>query len=296
MDFRLRVFQSVAHNHSFTKASKELYISQPAISKHIQELEIKYKTPLFERKGNRIELTKAGSLLLIHTNKLLSAYQQLSFEMNLITNHYEGRLALGASTTIAQYVLPPLLSLFIQHFPDIQLSLINGNSREIEQALIDGKITLGLVEGNNKQNSLSYTPFLKDELVIITHINSTFAEYDEITFDELCTLPLVLREIGSGTLDVFESYLAANNLKLSKLNILMQLGSTESIKLFLENSDAIGVVSIKAITRELAAGKFKIIDVKGVTAERQFSFVKLQGQNGGLGDSFMQFVQLNASK
>jgi DNA-binding transcriptional LysR family regulator len=296
MDFRLRVFQCVAHNHSFTKASKELYISQPAISKHIQELELQYKTPLFERKGNRIELTKAGKLLLVHTNKLLSAYQQLSFEMNILTNHYAGRLVLGASTTIAQYLLPPLLSLFIQRFPDINLSLITGNSREIEQALIDGKITLGLVEGNIKQNSLTYTPFLKDELVIITHINSKFAHYDEITFEELCKLPLVLREIGSGTLDVFESYMASNNLKLSKFNILMQLGSTESIKLFLENSDAIGIISIKAITKELAAGQFKIIDVKGLTAERQFSFVRLQGQNGGLGDSFMQFIQLNASR
>lgn len=296
MDFRLRVFQSVAHNKSFTKASKELYISQPAISKHIQELELQFKTPLFVRKGNHIGLTKAGELLLVHANKLLAAYQQLSFEMNILTNNFSGRLALGASTTIAQYVLPPILSQFIQRFPDIQISLINGNSREIEQLVMEGKITLALVEGNSRQSNLNYTPFIKDELVIITHVNSTLAKYDEISFDELCKLPLVLRENGSGTLDVFESYLASNNLKLSSLNILMQLGSTESIKLFLENCDCLGIVSIRAVSKELAAGKFKIIDVKDCLLERKFSFVKQQGQSGGLEESFVRFVQLHTIK
>ena len=145
MDFRLKVFYSVATNLSFTKASKELFISQPAISKHIHELELKYKTPLFHRTGNRIELTPAGDLLLTHARKLLSLYRQLEFEMNLLTDNFTGELRLGASTTIAPYVLPPLLPSFMQKFPQMRLSLLNGNGRDIEEALLAGKISLGLL-------------------------------------------------------------------------------------------------------------------------------------------------------
>lgn len=295
MDFRLRVFQSVAQNLSFTKASKELFISQPAISKHIQELEIQYKTPLFERTGSKIRLTKAGELLLLHASQLLAGYRQLDFEMNLLTDHFSGRLSLGASTTIAQYVLPPVLSSFIRKFPDISVSLMNGNSREIEQALADGKIMLGLVEGTSRQNNMHYVPFMKDELVAVVHAGSSLAKFDEITIQQLCTLPLVLRENGSGTLEVLESVLAIHHIKLSALNILIQLGSTESIKLFLENSDCLGIVSVRAVNKELINGTLKIIDVTGFSAERMFSFVEMQGQNGGLEERFIRFARMNVS-
>lgn len=157
MDFRLKVFHSVATNLSFTKASKELFISQPAISKHIHELEVQYKTPLFDRVGSHIGLTHAGELLLSHTKQLLAAYRQMDFEMNLLTDNFAGELRLGASTTISQYVLPPVLASFIKKFPEIKVSLLNGNSRDIEQVLREGKITLGLVEGTAHQSTLHYT-------------------------------------------------------------------------------------------------------------------------------------------
>ena len=290
MDFRLKVFHSVATNLSFTKASKELFISQPAISKHVHELEIQYKTPLFDRVGSKIALTRAGELLLSHTNLLLSAYRQMDFEMNLLTDNLSGELHVGASTTIAQYVLPPVLSTFIRKFPDIRVSMLNGNSRDIEQALREGKITLGLVEGNARQHTLHYTPFMKDELVVVAHTGSSFARYDELTLDELCRLPLVLRENGSGTLDVLEDALARHQVKISQLNVVMQLGSTEGIKLFLENSDTLAIVSVRAVTRELMSGQLKVIDVTGFAAERMFSFVQLQGQSGGLEEKFIRYM------
>lgn len=233
MDFRLKVFHSVATNLSFTKASKELFISQPAISKHIHELEVQYKTPLFDRVGSRIGLTHAGELLLSHTKQLLAAYRQMDFEMNLLTDNFAGELRLGASTTISQYVLPPVLASFIKKFPEIKVSLLNGNSRDVEQALREGKITLGLVEGTVHQ------------------------------------------------------------IKLSQLNVLLQMGSTESIKLFLENSEALGIVSIRAVTRELMSGRLKVVEVEGFCAERMFTFAEPQGQNGGVEESFIRYACQN---
>lgn len=219
-DFRLKVFQSVAKNLSFTKASQELFVSQPAITKHIQELETCYQTRLFERQGSKISLTEAGELLLKHSEKILDDYKQLEYEMHLLHDEYIGELKLGASTTIAQYVLPPLLANFITKFPQINLSLINGNSRGVEVALQEHRIDLGLVEGIFRLPNLKYTAFLQDELVAVVHMRSKLAVADEILPEELPNIPLVLRERGSGTLDVFERALLQYNLKLSSLNVL----------------------------------------------------------------------------
>lgn len=294
MDYRLNVFVSVARNRSFTKASRELFISQPAITKHIQELEVQYKTPLFERSRNQVSLTQAGELLMSHATDILQKYKQLDFEMNMLTDHLSGQLHVGASTTIAQYVLPPVLASFIRKFPDIRVSLMNGNSGEIEQALTEGKISLGLVEGNARRPGLHYESFIKDELAVVTRTGNKHVRQDEISVEQFCMHPLVLRENGSGTLDVLESALLRHHVRLSSLNICVQLGSTESIKLFLQNSDCLGVVSVRAVREELTSGKLKVVDVRDLTMPRVFSFVLKQGQNGGLEERFIRFARMNA--
>ena len=163
-DFRLKVFSCVARNLSFTKASQELYISQPAITKHIHELETVYNTRLFERLGNKIQLTDSGKLLLEHCDKILDDYGKLEYEMNLLKNRLVGELRVGASTTISQYVLPPLLASFVDRFPDITLNLTSGNSTTIEKELQGHSIDIAIVEGNIKQPALKYTYFMVDEL------------------------------------------------------------------------------------------------------------------------------------
>ena len=245
---------------------------------------------LFDRQGSKISLTEAGELLLKHSEKILDDYKQLEYEMHLLHDEYIGELKLGASTTIAQYVLPPLLANFITKFPQINLSLINGNSRGVEVALQEHRIDLGLVEGIFRLPNLKYTAFLQDELVAVVHTRSKLAVADEILPEELPNIPLVLRERGSGTLDVFERALLQYNLKLSSLNVLMYLGSTESIKLFLEHTDCMGIVSIRSVHKELVVGTLKVVEIKGMPMQREFNFVQLQGQEGGLSQVFMRFA------
>ncbi|SHJ18949.1 LysR family transcriptional regulator [Bacteroides stercorirosoris] len=289
-DFRLKVFRSVAKNLSFTKASQELFVSQPAITKHIQELESTYQTRLFDRQGSKISLTEAGKLLLEHCDRILEDYKRLEYEMHLLNNEYMGELRLGASTTIAQYVLPPLLASFIKKFPQVNLSLMNGNSREVEVALQEHRIDLGLVEGVFRLPNLKYTTFLEDELVAVVRTKSKLFIADEIAPEELLNIPLVLRERGSGTLDVIERALLQHNIKLSSLHVLMYLGSTESIKLFLENTDCMGIISIRSICKELAAGTFRVVEIKAMSMLRDFCFVHQQGQESGLVQAFIQFA------
>lgn len=289
-DFRLKVFICVARNLSFTKASQELYISQPAITKHIHELETVYNTRLFERLGNKIQLTDSGKLLLEHCDKILDDYGKLEYEMNLLKNRFVGELRVGASTTISQYVLPPLLASFVDRFPDITLNLTSGNSTTIEKELQGHSIDIAIVEGNIKQPALKYTNFMDDELVLITKVGGKWKNLEEISVDKLKDIPLVLREIGSGTLDVIVNVLSNYNIRLSDLNIVMHLGSTESIKLYIENSDCMSIVSVRSIRRELNQERFRIVDIRDCVFNRNFNFVRLHGDDGGIPSLFMDYA------
>ena len=289
-DFRLKAFISVAKNLSFTKASKELYISQPAITRHIQELEAKYHIALFERMGNKIKLTRAGEILLEHSERIVEDYKRLEYDLHLLTNTYAGELRIGASTTIAQYVLPAVLAKFVDKFPDVKISLLNSNSRQIESALGEHRIDLGMVEGIQHTPNIKYTVFMQDELVAVVSNRSKLSQRDEISLYELPHIPLVLREQGSGTLDVLEAALLPYSIKLSCLNVQMFLGSTESIKRYLEHSDCMGIVSFRAIQQEVLEGKLKIIDFKECRIERNFSFIQQYVQDTGLAAAFIQFA------
>ena len=184
-----------------------------------------------------------------------------------------------------------MLGTFISKFPQVELSLLNGNTREMEAALQEHRIDLAMVEGVTRLPNLRYTPFLEDELVIVVRTGSRLPVDDEITPQRLARLPLVLRERGSGTLDVFERAMLQHNIKLSTLHVLMYLGSTESIKLFLEHTDCLGVVSIRSVSRELYAGRLRVVEVKGLEMKREFNFAQLQGQESGLSQVFMQFAR-----
>ena len=163
-DFRLKAFYSVAKNLSFTRAAKELFVSQPAITKHINELERQYSVRLFDRTGGKIMLTDAGRLMLEHCSRILDEYNRMEYDMNLLNERSSGHISIGASTTVAQYVLPQILAEFTERFPQIEVSLTNGNSRDIENALLNHDIDLGMVEGITHSAGLQYEPFLEDEL------------------------------------------------------------------------------------------------------------------------------------
>lgn len=259
-DFRLRVFIAAAKSLSFTRCAEQLYISQPAVSKHIGELESRYKAQLFERHGSRLVLTDAGRTLLAYAERITDEYRKLQYEMSLKTDREGGRLRLGASSTIAQYLLPRVLARFTVRFPDVRVSLISGNSQQIEQALARHDIDLGLVESASHHQGLHYMKFVPDELVLVADAAGAYGRCEEVTLDELRRMPLVLREQGSGTLEVIARYLADRGIRLSALRVVMQLGSTESIKSFILNSDTVAIVSVMSVFEELRSGKMRVIE------------------------------------
>lgn len=290
MDFRLKVFYAVANRLSFTKAATELFITQPAVSKHIQELEEEYKIKLFDRNGNKISLTQAGQLLLSHTNKIFEIYRAIDFDMSSLINRQRGLLRIGASTTISQYIIPPLLAHFHQKLKEVKVNLRNGNTEQIEKALLNKEIEIGIVEGQSKNKAIKYTPFLKDELVLVCNSKNPLACKTEISKEDLLTMSFLMREQGSGTLEVIEYALKPLNINLSQLVIEMELGSTESIKSYLMNSDCVAFISIHAIAKELKNQELVILDIRNLIIERHFYIISLQGKTDALSELFINSV------
>lgn len=291
LDFRLMVFQSVARNLSFTKAANELFITQPAISKHIKELESEFGVKLFDRVGNKIHLTKAGDTLLSYAAPILSLHQEVKFKLSLLSGDLEGNLRIGASTTIAQYVISPVLAKFHERHPDIRLSLLNGNTEYIEKQLLNNEIDLGIVEGEPTNSDIQYAPFLNDELIVFTSSQNRIIT-NPVSHEEFIKLPLVLRERGSGTLEIIEKRLKLHQISPKQLNVLLFLGSTEAIKSYVKTGSGVGIVSKFAIEQELSNNIFRQLIIPELKFDRQFYFISPKGPEPlGLSKIFLNFVK-----
>ena len=280
-DFRLRVFAAVARHLSFTKAGQELFISQPAVTKHIRELEAQYGQRLLARNGSKVLLTEAGRLLLGHAEAVAASAQALDEQLHGLRDPEEaaGRLRLGASTTLSQYVLPAWLPAFQARYPRVQLSLLNVNSERIAEALPRGELDLGFVEGRSHSRDLHYELLLPDELVAVRRATPAGPPPTPLPLADALAHPLVLRERGSGTLEVLEFALRERKIKLSSLRVACYLSSTEAIKGYLEAAPAaLGFVSRQALKRELAAGLLEVVPIAGLALPRQFEAVWVQGQ------------------
>ena len=289
-DFRLKVFFTAAQHLNFTKAAAALYISQPAISKNIIELEKKLCVSLFDRKGNNLELTAEGQILFKYAKEIFILYNKASQEILDLQQTTVGSMELGASTTISQYILPPLLATFLNEHPNYIIKMTQFNTRSIEEMLIDRTIDLAVTEGITDNRALRYIPFMKDELVLVTNTcNPMLRTLNSNCLDTLYELPLVLREKGSGTRTVIENNLKNLNINLANLKTEIILGSTESIKMYIQYRNTFAFLSIHSIQKELIQGQLKIVDIKGLQIERFFYFTHLYGGLTGIPNKFLHY-------
>ena len=289
-EFRLRVFVTAARTLSFSKCAAALNITQPAVSRHIGEMEARYGMPLFTRGTSGVALTKAGGLLLSHAEGLLSAYQKMDYDMELLSQTSQGRLSIGASTTIAMYLLPPVLASFMELSGGVEVSMLSGNSENVEQWLRDGTVDIGFVENASRRPWLHYEPLMADELVLVAGTQGRYGTLESVTPEELRGLPLVLREKGSGTREIIERALGQHGLRVADLRVVIELSSTEAIKAFVRSSDTLAIVSVIALHRELADGSLRIVDIDGVDMPREFATVVRPGEFSGLNERFHHFI------
>jgi DNA-binding transcriptional LysR family regulator len=289
-----QVFLAVASNLSFSKAAQVLLITQPAVSKHIKVLEDQYKLPLFERRGASILLTQAGKILYDHLVKASDIQRKIEYDLSTLSNisNAAGHLRLGASTTIALYILPSILSNFQQEFTNVAIQLVNRNSEYILNALLNHEVDLGIIEVENKLTTVSYQHFMSDEVIPVCSSKSPLAG-KTLTIEQLTKTPLALRERGSGTLDALLKSLSEHDVKASDLHIKIRLGGTEALKNFLRADQCLGFMPKPSIVRELAEGELVEVPVKGLKIKRDFFFIRRKGtDDDGLTSSFIQFASI----
>jgi len=267
-NFRLKVFRTVAEHLNFRKAAEQLFLTQPAITLQVKALEDDLGIRLFDRAANRVSLTPQGSLLLDYAKKIATLVSQAEQELGGKDGKLSGELSLGASTTIAQYLLPRLLRAFLDENPHVQLSIRTGNTDEIVQLLLEDKLAIGLVEGPARDRGIRAEPFMQDGLVLIT---PPAFEADHLSRDQFVASRLLMREHGSGSRHVVEIALEKAGFKLKSFKNVMNLDFTEAIKSAVEAGLGIGFVSRWAISKELALDALKVAEVAGLRVVRHFS-------------------------
>ena len=290
MKNQLKIFIKVAQHLSFTLASKELNLSQPAVSKNISKLEEQYNTNFFSRSRNAISLTNEGKVFLDYAYRITSLYEEL--ENSFLLNQTDTRLnfELGLSTTIATYIMPKVLAKIQQNTKNIQFNVTSSNTSDIERKILNKSLDFGIVEGKTSNQILTYTTFIKDEIVLVTSANNHQRKVS-ITPNALTKVPFVSREMGSGTRDIIEEVLAKN--KIESLNSVITLNSTEAIEQYLYHSNAYALLSIHAVTEKLTQNKLRIVDIKGLNFEREFYFVHRTGYQSKKMDLLRQLINTN---
>lgn len=291
-NFRLRVFRAVAERLNFTRAAEALFLTQPAVTRHVQGLEADLGVTLFDRTGGRIRLTSAGEMLLDYARRLAALAADAEQAVSALRGDVAGLLALGASTTIAQYVLPRLLGEFMAQHHAVQLSVLSANTDAIAGALAERRLALGLIEGPADRADLKVEPFMDDELLTIVPRTHEWAGAVDVPVSALAAAPLIMRERGSGTRRVVERALAQVGHPTAALRVVMELDSTEAIKSAVLAGLGVGFVSAWALPRERRLGTLAIVRVAGVTMHRQFQFIYPHGSEpDGPAGAFLRFAR-----
>jgi DNA-binding transcriptional LysR family regulator len=282
ISFSHRVFMEVAANLSFSKATQTLFITQPAISKHIKSMEDLYKVPLFERKGNSILLTEAGKKLNEYLLQATEIQRKAEYDLSVLSS-----LSLA---TIALYILPSILSGFQRAYANVDVQLVNRNSEYILNALLNHEVDVGIIEVDNKLTTVSYKPFMSDEVIPVCSSKSPLAG-KALSLKQLVKTPLALRERGSGTLNALLRSLAALHIKPADLSVKIRLGGTEALKNFLLADQCLGFMPRPSIIRELAEGDLVEVPVESLKITRDFFFIRRKGtEDYGLTSNFIDFA------
>jgi len=271
-DRRLQVFHTVARLLSFTRAAEALHMTQPAVTFQVRQLEEHFNTRLFDRTHNRISLTQAGTKVSHYAEGIFALYDEMENTVREMTGSVAGVLLLGASTTIAEYMLPSLLGAFKRKFPEVNIRLRVSNSDGIVSMVEGNDIDLGIVEAPVQNKNLAVEVCQVDKLVAVLPPQHQLAGGDAVSPKTILRFPFIAREEGSGTRGVIMEYLREAGIASDELNVGMELGSPESIKGAVEAGMGVSILSRTTITKELALGTLVAAELSPAL-ERPFSFV-----------------------
>lgn len=262
----LAVFVEVVRSGTMSSAAEELFISQPAVSKTIGNLEDHYGTKLFERLGNKLAITEAGSQLYRHAIQLLDQAKRMEDKLK-----GQGELLrIGATLTVGTTLLTQIVKDFKEDNPKLKIMIKVTNTKEIEDLLLQSKLDIALVEGVVKSPQLIYTPVIKDRLVMACTAYHPLAGRKTVHLDELANFPFHMREKGSGTRELFENFMMRQG---HDINIQYESTCPFSIRNAMEEFNLLSVLSLRLIEKEIRENKFYAFSPKMGAWKRNFSIV-----------------------
>lgn len=254
-DRRLQVFHAVAKQLSFTKAAEALFMTQPAVTFQVKQLEEHFNTRLFERGHGRNTLTPAGQMVLEYAEKILALSAELDLRLKEMTGEVGGLLLVGASTTIAEFLLPQVLGDFKSKYPKVQPRLTVANSETVENRVAEHTLDIGFIEAPSHRDSVVTDVCCEDELQAVCAPSHPLARLKSATPRQLVQYPFISREAGSGTREVIDQYLQKSGVAPDALNVVMELGSPEALKGLVATGLGFTILSRVAVAKETRLGQ-----------------------------------------
>lgn len=299
MEFRqLETFVRVAELKSFSKAAQEIFLTQPTVSEHIRQLESELNTKLFLRTKREAILTPAGKFFLKHARKILGFRRQVALEMGQFSNVAEGELTLGASSIPGEYILPQVIGTFHKKFPKIKTELLISDSKEAMEWVLDRKCEIGFIGFNPSHKFLEVSPFSSDMIAPVIHAAYPLAEKPGLSLRELQSIPLVLREHGSGTRRAVERVLGEKGLSWKSFNVALVVGSATAVINAILSGSFFSFLSLKSVEDTFLQGQLKVLQVSDFQAiNRQFFMIRGKGDLlSPMGQHFIQHIAQNVER
>ena len=262
---QMQIFLNVVKSGHLTNVAKDMKLSQSAISMSIKELENVLGRPVFDRINKKLVLNEVGRAFHQEIDPIFKKLTDIEYEFKNSEN--KGTIRVGASTTIVDYLMPSIICSYMSEYPDVKITLKEGNTQDIVKLIEDGSIDIGFVEGLVNSSNIIKEKIGTDDLVVVSADKKLSKSY---YIDELADKRWVLREEGSGTREVFLNYIKD---KVDNLNIFFELGHTESIKSILINRECLTCISKISVESEIKSGKLHKVDVKNFDCKRDFLMI-----------------------
>jgi DNA-binding transcriptional LysR family regulator len=262
---QMEIFLNVVNSGHLTNVAKEMKLSQSAVSMSIKELENILGRPVFDRINKKLVLNEVGRAFFKEVSPLYKKLSDIEYEFKNSEN--KGVIRVGASTTIVDYLMPTIICSYMSSYPDVKITLKEGNTKEIAEMIKEGSIDIGFVEGFISGPEIIREKIGIDELLVVTADKSLC---QKMTIDKFADKRWVLREEGSGTREVFLDYIKE---KVDQLNIFLELGHTESIKTILTNRKCLTCISKISVQTELQEGKLFQVPVQDFECKRDFLMI-----------------------
>jgi len=290
-------FCQVIESGSFIRAAEQLGITQPAVSQQIKHLEEVYGTKLLHREGARVVPTEEGKVLYEYAARLVTLFERSKQAFRETRKRLTGKLSLGASTGVGEYLLPIALARFKRDHPKAKLSMYVGDSDDIIMKVLQQRIDLGFVGVSRRDRHLRFEPFLHDRLVLVVSPKNGLAQHRSVSLEEFMNIPLILQQPGSGATSALRLALRSQGLRLGALNVVMEAGLQESTKAAVRLGLGATVISRLGVLEELRTGKVVEVDIEGLNLEHDFYIVYHRDWPlSRLASTFIEVARATASK